>query len=110
MIGTLDELSTYVLLFCLNLRFKGVVVMVYIVVVVYIHYARGFLTVKVGKTKFRGLCLSPLSRTLCQLTKLIRNKKGGSFQFGAVPLSRVIAKKAATFKFPSLKMRNSFIF
>ena len=87
--------------------------MVYIVVVVYIHvdhYARGFLTVKVGKTKFRGLCLSPLSRTLCQLTKLIRNKKGGSFQFGAVPLSRVIAKKAATFKFPSLKMRNPFIF
>ena len=81
MIGALCELSIYVLWFCLNLRFKGVVVMVYIVVVVYIHvdhYARGFLTVKVGKTKFRGLCLSPLSRALGQLSKY-EIKKGGHF-------------------------------
>ena len=35
MIGALGELSPYVLGFCLNMRFKGVVVMVYIVVVVY---------------------------------------------------------------------------
>ena len=35
MIGALGELSTYVLRFCLNLRFKCVVLMGYIVVVVY---------------------------------------------------------------------------
>ena len=44
--------------FCLNLRFKGVVGMVYEV-----------FTFKEGKTQFRGLCLSPLSRALGQLSK-----------------------------------------
>ena len=33
------------------------------------HYGRGFFTFKVVKTQFRGLCLSPLSRTLGQLSK-----------------------------------------
>ena len=39
---------------------------------------RGILTFKVGKTQFRGLCLSPLSRALGQLSKY-EIKKGGHF-------------------------------
>ena len=42
------------------------------------HSAQGFLTFKVGKTQFRGLCLSPLSRALGQLSKY-EIKKGGHF-------------------------------
>ena len=60
MIGALGELSNYVLGCCLNLRFKGVVVMVYIVIVVYmLTITFYFFTFKVGKTQFRDLCLSP---------------------------------------------------
>ena len=46
---------------------------------------QGFLTFKVGKTQFRGLCLSPLSRALGQLSYY--EKKGGSFHFKPVPLN-----------------------
>ena len=66
MIGALDELSPYMLGFCLNMRFKGRVLVVYIVLVVYM------------RTQFRGLCLSPLSRALGQLSKY-EIKKGGHF-------------------------------
>ena len=59
MIGTLGEISPYMLVvFCLNM--KGRVLLVYIVVVVGLHvdhYGRSFLPFKVGKTQFRGLCL-----------------------------------------------------
>ena len=52
--------------FCLNMRLKGRVLMVYIALD---HYTQGFLTFKVGKTQFQGLCLLPLSRALGQLSK-----------------------------------------
>ena len=59
MIGALGELSTYVLGFCLNLRFRGVVVMVYIVVVVYMqtitHEVFGCLLGKVKGMNDRGI-------------------------------------------------------
>merc|ERR1711860_257085 len=38
----------------------------------------GFLTFTVGKTQFRGLCLSPLGRALSELSKYAI-KKGGHF-------------------------------
>ena len=39
MIGALGELSPYILWFCLNMRFKGRVPMVYIVLMVYMYIA-----------------------------------------------------------------------
>ena len=86
MIGALGELSPpYMLWLFLNMRFKvasewytspdGLHVD---------HSAQGFLTFKVGKTQFKGLCLLPLSRALGQLSKY-EIKKGGSFHFEAVP-------------------------
>ena len=40
MIWALDELSPYMLWFCLNMRFKGRVLMVYIVRMVYMYTIR----------------------------------------------------------------------
>ena len=41
-----------------------------------------YLTFKVGKTQFRGLCLSLLSGATIKLGK----ERGGAFHFEAVPL------------------------
>ena len=76
MIGALGELSPYMLWFCLNMRFKGRVRVVYMLHVD--RLAQGFFTFTVGKTQFRGLCLLPLSRALSELSKY-EIKKGGHF-------------------------------
>ena len=59
MIGALCEFSIYLHGFSLNLRFKGIVEIGYIVEMGYMYPIQYefFFTFKVGKTQFRGLCL-----------------------------------------------------
>ena len=77
MIGALGELSPSMLGFCLNMRLKGRVVVVYIVVVVYMQNItdEGFFTFKVGNLNSRSMLITPESGI--RSTIKVRNKKGG---------------------------------
>ena len=57
------------------------------------HSVRGFSTFKVGNTQFRGLCLSPLSRALGQLSKYEIKKGGHLFEAVLLRILSVHPKK-----------------